>query len=84
MPHSPHHREKIARHFPVDEDEMHALMALVARPVNQKELNSNPEAQRSLDVEWEKLVKKRAWAIESCVNGTTSEPKLSAKERRSM
>ena len=40
-------------------------MALVARPVNQKELNSNPEAQKSLDVEWEKLVKKRAWIIES-------------------
>ena len=65
MPYSPQHREKIATHFPVDEEETHALMALVARPVNQKELNSNPEAQKSLDVEWEKLVKKRAWTTES-------------------
>ena len=44
---------------------MYALHALVARPVNQKELNNNPEAQKSLDVEWEKLVKKHAWVIES-------------------
>ena len=51
VPHSPQHREKVATYFPVDEDEIHALMALVARPVNQKELNSNPEAQKSLDVE---------------------------------
>ena len=65
VPHSPHHREKIAKHFAVDEDEMHALMALVASSVNQKELSSNPEAQRSHHVEREKLVKKRAWAIES-------------------
>ena len=65
VPHSPQHREKVATHFPVDEEEMYALMALVARPVNQKELNSNPEAQKSLDVEWEKFVKKRAWMIES-------------------
>ena len=44
---------------------MYALLALVARPVNQKELNSNPEAQKSLDVELEKLVNKRAWVIAS-------------------
>ena len=44
---------------------MYALLALVARPVKQKEFNSNPEAQKSLDVEWENLVKKRAWIIES-------------------
>ena len=30
VPHSPQHREKIATYFPVGEDEMHALMALVA------------------------------------------------------
>ena len=44
---------------------MYALLALVVRPVNQKELNSNLEAQKSLDAEWEKLVKKSAWIIES-------------------
>ena len=55
VPHSPQHRERVTWHFPADEEEMYALLALVARPVNQKELNSNPEAQKSLDVEWEKL-----------------------------
>ena len=44
VPHSPQHREKVARHFPADEEEMYALLALVARPVNKKELHSNPEA----------------------------------------
>ena len=63
--HSPQHLEKVAWHFPADEEEMYALLALVARPVNQKELNSTPEAQKSLDVGWEKLVTKRAWIIES-------------------
>ena len=58
--HSPQHREKVAMHFPADEEEMYALLALVARPVNQRELSSNPEAQKSLDVEWEKLVT-RPW-----------------------
>ena len=32
VPHSPQHREKVATYFPVDEDEIHALMALVANP----------------------------------------------------
>ena len=44
---------------------MYAPVALVDRPVNQKEFNNNPEAQKSFDVEWEKLVQKRAWVIES-------------------
>ena len=33
---------------------------LVARPVNKKEIRSNPKAQESLDIEWNKLVKKTA------------------------
>ena len=68
--------EKVATYFPVDGDEIHALMALVARPVNQKELNSNPEAQKSLDVELEKLVKKRVGKVfEICVEKGSELPK---------
>ena len=37
---------------------------MVARPVGQKELMQNPKAQASLDVEWEKLMKKRAWDMD--------------------
>ena len=54
VPHSPHHREKIACYFAADEEEMYALLALVARPVNQG--NSTITLKRS---------KKRAWVIES-------------------
>ena len=50
------HREKIATPFSVD-----GYSALVARPVGQKEISNVPEAQKSLDVEWEKLERKMAW-----------------------
>ena len=40
-------------------------MAMVARPVGRKELLSNPKAQASLDVEWDKLMKKKAWDMAS-------------------
>eukprot|EP00439_Symbiodinium_sp_Y106_P074378 s3594_g14.t1 len=36
----------------------------LAKPVGQKELMQNPKAQASLDVEWEKLMKKRAWDMD--------------------
>ena len=38
---------------------------LVARPVGKKEIRANPKAQQALDVEWEKLVKKKAWQYET-------------------
>ena len=40
-------------------------MALVARPVGKNELTQNPIAQAALDVEWDKLMKKQAWEMES-------------------
>ena len=42
-----------------------AVNGLVARPVNRKEILSNPKAKESLDVEWKKLENKRAWIYES-------------------
>ena len=36
-----------------------------ARPVNKKEIRSNPKAQESLDIEWNKLVKKTAWLYDT-------------------
>ena len=38
---------------------------MVARPVSHKELKSNLKAQASLDVEWDKLMKKKAWDMGS-------------------
>ena len=61
----PEHREKIAHAVPASHDEVLNLMAMVARPVGKKELMQNPKAQASLDVEWEKLMKKKAWEMES-------------------
>ena len=58
------HREKLAKSAPISEDEIVSFMAMVARPVGQKELMQNPKAQASLDVEWEKLMKKRAWDMD--------------------
>ena len=62
---NPEHREKIANAAPASHDEILNLMAMVARPVGKKELMQNPKAQASRDVEWEKLVKKKAWEMES-------------------
>ena len=42
-----------------------ATNILVARPVNRKEIRSNPKAQESLDVEWQKLIKKTAWLFDT-------------------
>ena len=39
-------------------------MAMVARPVNKKELAENSDAQKSLDVEWDKLMDKKAWDMD--------------------
>eukprot|EP00439_Symbiodinium_sp_Y106_P064584 s1347_g10.t1 len=38
---------------------------MVARPVGRNELIGNPKAQASLDVEWDKLMKKKAWDMAS-------------------
>ena len=59
------HREKNASHYPVSVEEITELMAMVARPVGRKELIGNPKAQASLDVEWDKLMKKKAWDMAS-------------------
>ena len=42
-----------------------AINTLVARPVNRKEIRSNPKAQASLDVEWVKLEKQDAWLYDT-------------------
>ena len=34
---------------------------MVARPVGRKEIESNPDAQKSIDVEWNNLESKGAW-----------------------
>ena len=44
----------------MSEEYIHDAIAMVARPVGKKELLANPKAQASLDVEWEKLMKKKA------------------------
>ena len=41
------------------------MNTLVARPVNRKEIRSNPKAQAPLDVEWVKLEKKDAWLYDT-------------------
>ena len=41
------------------------MNTLVARPVGKKEIRANPKAQQALDVEWDKLVKKKAWQYET-------------------
>ena len=58
------HRPKTEARLPIHElfDDVRAA---VARPVGQKEIQSDPAAQKSLDVEWEKLEKKRAWMYET-------------------
>ena len=61
----PEHREKVSKYAPVSEEEVYELMAMVARPVGHKELKSSPKAQASLDVEWDKLMKKKAWDMGS-------------------
>ena len=55
------HREKLGKHPHMAEEDIHDAIAMVARPVGRKELLANPKAQASLDVEWEKLLKKKAW-----------------------
>ena len=52
------------------------------RPVNAAEIRVNPEAQKSLDVEWEKLSMKKAWdlkGIREC-DHVSSEAKKSGEK----
>ena len=46
------------------------VRAAVARPVGQKEILSDPAAQKALDIEWEKLEKKKAWMYETVCEWT--------------
>ena len=59
------HREKIAKPSSISSEEFAELAALVARPVGKNELKQNPKAQAALDVEWDKLMNKKAWDMES-------------------
>ena len=52
-----HASNKVSRHI--------VSNSLVARPVNRKEIKSNPKAQEALDIEWNKLVKKTAWLYDT-------------------
>ena len=56
------HREKINSAFYIPDLRM--VNSLVARPVNKKEIRSNPKAQEALDLEWNKLVKKKVQLTE--------------------
>eukprot|EP00435_Cladocopium_sp_Y103_P065441 s1992_g27.t1 len=47
------------------------INTLVARPVNKKEIRSNPKAQESFDIEWNKLVKKTAWLYDTVSEWST-------------
>ena len=58
MPATQEHGEKIGHHAPASMEEIMTLMAMVARPVGRKEIISNPDAQKALDVEWNKLMEK--------------------------
>ena len=53
------HREKPAERHEQAYDLI--MKALVARPVGQKEINSNPAAQAAFDKEWNNLLTKGAW-----------------------
>ena len=59
------HRENNTFDYPDTVEEITELMAMIARPAGRKELLSNPKAQASLDVEREKLMKKKAWDMAS-------------------
>ena len=55
------HRDKLNKPLQLSEEDVHDAIAMVARPVGKKELFANPKAQASLDIDWEKLMKKKAW-----------------------
>ncbi|CAE7594010.1 unnamed protein product [Symbiodinium natans] len=59
------HRDKIPVSRALTAEQVQEAMAMVARPVGRKELLADPQAQASLDVEWEKLMKKKAWDMSS-------------------
>ena len=63
IPFKSEHREKLAS-YEFTKSELDMIMAMVARPVNKKELAENPDAQKSLDVEWDKLMNKKAWDMD--------------------
>ena len=56
------------------------ISSLVARPVNvnRKEIRANPKTQASLDVEWKKLVDKKAWLYDT----VTEWKEVAAKAKR--
>ena len=55
------HRDKLNKPLHLSVEDIHDAIAMVARPVDKKELYANPKAQASPDIEWEKLMKKKAW-----------------------
>ena len=55
------HRDKLNKPVQLSEEDIHDAITMVARPVGKKELLANPKAQACLDIEWEKLMKKKAW-----------------------
>ena len=63
IPFRSEHREKLAS-YEFTKSELDMIMAMVARPVNKKELAENSDAQKSLDVEWDKLMNKKAWDMD--------------------
>ena len=63
IPFKSEHREKLAS-YEFTKSELDMIMAMVARPVNKKELAENPDAQKSLDVAWDKLMDKKAWDMD--------------------
>ena len=63
------HRVKCARVSIMSGEKI--INTLVARPVNKKEIRSNPKAQESLDIEWNKLVKKTAWLYDTVQEWST-------------
>ena len=74
---TPMHREKINTTSYVPD--LRVINSLVARPVNKKEIRTNPKAHEALDIEWNKLAKKNAWLYDT----VTEWKDVSNKARRS-
>ena len=73
IPFKSEHREKLAS-YEFTKSELDLIIAMVAWPVNKKKLAENADAQKSLDVEWDKLMNRRP--------GTWTIPKNGQKSRR--
>ena len=76
------HRVKCARVSIMSEEKI--INTLVAQPVNKKEIRSNPKAQESLDIEWNKLVKKTAWLYDTVQEWSTVSDGAKKKGRKYM